>query len=291
MDQLVERQARMSEDKIIINGQTIRFDDIINNKFFLHRTIKKLAASFRSNKPFPHLVLDGLFSAALLELIFADFNSLNRKGWVRYFSARHFKKGSLPNTRFGPATQLYFDIIYSGPFLNFLSRLTSIEGLVTDPMLWGGGMHEIPQGGRFALHVDFNKHPITMLDNRLVLITYLNKEWSSSYGGALELWNTKQDGCVVKVEPVFGRSVLLYTSPITLHGHPDPVNTPNCRTRRSVAAYYYTNGRPASETEKFHGTIFPVQVDAATRMRFRATIRNFIPPVVYDVIAGCRRGK
>jgi Rps23 Pro-64 3,4-dihydroxylase Tpa1-like proline 4-hydroxylase len=38
------------------------------------------------------------------------------------------------------------------------------------------------------MHVDFNQHSVTRLDNRLVFITYLNKNWRSSYGGALELW-------------------------------------------------------------------------------------------------------
>jgi hypothetical protein len=291
MHQNVDRQKHPSEDKITINDRTLRFDDIVNGKFFVPRTIKKLSASYHSNKPFPHLVFDGLFSSTLLELIVDEFYSVNRKDWARYYSAYHFKTGSLPNTRFGHATQLYFDTIYSASFLDFLCKLTSIEGLITDPLLWGGGMHEIPKGGQFALHIDFNKHPVTMLDTRLVLITYLNKKWNSSYGGALELWDNEQNRCVVKVEPVFGRSVLFCQSPTSLHGHPDPVTTLDCRLRRSVAAYYYTNGRPASETEKLHGTIFPIQLDRASRMKFRTTVRSFIPPAIYDLIAGDKRFK
>jgi hypothetical protein len=276
------------KDNITINGKTLYFDDIVNLDFLVHKNVKKLAASFRSNKPFPHLVFDGLFSPKLLELIHADFDRINRKVWARYNSAYEIKNGSLPNTRFGRASQLYFDTIYSGPFLDFISNLTAIEGLVTDPVLWAGGMHEIPKGGKFALHTDFNKHPVTMLDNRLVFITYLNKDWKPSYGGTLELWDKEQDMCVVKVEPVFGRSILFYQSASSLHGQPDPVEAPNCQTRRSVAAYYYTNGRPDSQTEKFHGTIYSTQVDLATLMKFRANIRSFIPPVLYDLVAGAK---
>ena len=36
-----------------------------------------------------------------------------------------------------------------------------IDGLITDPMLCGGGLHKIPAGGRFAVHADFNRHPVT----------------------------------------------------------------------------------------------------------------------------------
>jgi 2OG-Fe(II) oxygenase superfamily len=289
MNQNVDPREHLLDDKVIINGRTLCFDDIINSDFLLPKTIKKLAASFRSNKPFPHLVSDGLFSPTLLELVYDDFSHVDRKGWARYYSRYHFKEGSLPNTRFARATQLYFDTVYSGPFLDFISRVTSIGGLITDPALWGGGLHEIPKGGQFALHIDFNKHPVTLLDNRLVLITYLNKEWNSSYGGALELWDQGRKRCVVKVEPVFGRSILFYQSALSLHGHPDPVDTPDCRTRRSIAAYYYTNGRPDSETQQLHGTIYPMQVDPERLMKLRANVRSFIPPVLYDLIAGTKR--
>ena len=42
-------------------------------------------------------------------------------------------------------------------------------------------------GGKFALRTDFTQHTMTKLENRLIFITYLNKDWLPSYGGALEL--------------------------------------------------------------------------------------------------------
>ena len=69
-----------------------------------------------------------------------------------------------------------------------LCAVTGIDDLIVDPTLFGGGMHAMPSGGRFDLHTDFQQHPRTKLDNRLVLITYLNPDWREDYGGMLELW-------------------------------------------------------------------------------------------------------
>jgi hypothetical protein len=41
--------------------------------------------------------------------------------------------------------------------------------------------------------------------------------------------------------------VIFSTTDFSYHGHPEPLNCPDNRSRRSLALYYYTNGRPASE--------------------------------------------
>jgi hypothetical protein len=40
------------------------------------------------------------------------------------------------------------------------------------------------------------------------------------------------------------------TTDYSYHGHPDPLSCPPDRSRRSLALYYYTNGRPAEEVEQ-----------------------------------------
>jgi hypothetical protein len=46
--------------------------------------------------------------------------------------------------------------------------------------------------------------------------------------------------CVVRVEPLFGRAVIFNTDLDSFHGHPDPLNCPPDRSRRSIATYYYS---------------------------------------------------
>ena len=46
------------------------------------------------------------------------------------------------------------------------------------------------------------------------------------------------------------------TSEISYHGHPEPLTCPDGWTRKSIATYYYTNGRPAHEDVDAHSTTF-----------------------------------
>ena len=44
-----------------------------------------------------------------------------------------------------------------------------------------------------------------------------------------------------------GRFVVFSSTDFTYHGHPQPQTSPKDRLRRSIALYYFTNGRPAKE--------------------------------------------
>jgi len=274
----------LQEDHVVIGGTALPLNEILNGAFFAPEKIEALAAEFRRNAPFPHLVFEGLFNPRLLELIHADFDRLNWSDWRRFDNSHEYKLGSLPNTRFGNATQLYFNTIHSNAFIDFLQKVTGVDGLIPDPMLNAGGLHEIPKGGRFAMHIDFNQHPFTKLDNRLVFITYLNKDWLPSYGGALELQSMDDENCKVEIEPIFGRSALFYHSSKSFHGHPNPVNAPNGRARRSAAAYFYSNGRSDNETTDFHTTLFPKAIKISRHQKFMNVVKYVTPPVVVDAV-------
>ncbi len=275
--------AEASGDQIIINGVSIRLDEIVDEAFFAPKRIEALREAFASAKPFPHLSIDGLFAPKLLELVLADFDRLNWSDWRRYDSQYEVKRGSAPKTWLGHASQLYFSTIYSGRFVDFLERVAGITGLITDPELFAGGLHDIPTGGKFAMHVDFNQHAVTRLDNRLVFITYLNKDWRSSYGGSLELMNVEGGKeSAVEIVPEFGRTALFYQSSKSLHGHPKPVDAPNGRHRRSAAAYYYSNGRPDGDGPEFHTTQFAKAVEPPKHEKLTNIAKYLLPPVLID---------
>jgi Rps23 Pro-64 3,4-dihydroxylase Tpa1-like proline 4-hydroxylase len=246
-----------------------------------------LHREFVTAQPFPHIVIDGLFDSVHLDAILREFDGVDRADWISYDNANEVKFGTRPNAQLGPAAQAYFDTIHRGQFVSFLSALTGIPGLVPDPMLRGGGLHEIPVGGQFKVHTDFTRHTDTLLDNRLVVITYLNKEWQPSYGGALELWT--KDACVREVLPLFGRTIIFSQSAESLHGHPRPVATPDGRTRRSVAAYFYTNGRPDASPPERVGTKFLFPAQETARQRLARAARYIVPPILIDGVKMARR--
>ncbi|HET6378305.1 MAG TPA: 2OG-Fe(II) oxygenase [Methylocella sp.] len=269
-------------DYAVIKGRTLAFDELVDESFFAPEKVSELAEAFRNNQPFPHLVFENLFSPALLELIYDEFDDLNSKDWRRLNTVNEVKRGSRPNTRFGHATELYFSIIHSSKFVNFIQKVSGIEGLIPDVTLNNAGMHDIPTGGKFGVHIDFNKHWVTMLDNRLVFITYLNKDWLPEYGGTLELWRAEPRQCEVKVVPAFGRSVLFAHTDRSFHGHPDPVNAPDGRSRRSLAAYFYSNGGLAAGRTTYHTTIFATPGPLTPAQKVAAAIKYVTPPAAID---------
>ena len=58
--------------------------------------------------------------------------------------------------------------------------------------------------------------------------------------------------CKKKVLPVFNKMVIFSTTDNSNHGHPDPLNCPNDMSRKSIATYYYTKGRPLIEIDKMY---------------------------------------
>ena len=140
------------------------------------------------------------------------------------------------------------------------------------------------RGGRLGIHADFNRHPRFDLDRRLNLLVYLNKDWREEYGGHLELWNRGMTHCEVKILPVFNRVVLFSTTDFTYHGHPDPLACPEGMTRKSLALYYYTNGRPTDEVSGGHTTLFRPRTQEDFRLTRRQRVRRVaaavLPPIL-----------
>jgi hypothetical protein len=85
------------------------------------------------------------------------------------------------------------------------------------------------------------------LDRRLNVLIYLNKDWEESYGGHLQLWDKDMKYCKKKYLPKFNSMVVFGTTDFSNHGHPDALTCPDDRSRKSIATYYYSNGRPKEE--------------------------------------------
>ena len=131
------------------------------------------------------------------------------------------------------------------------------ETLITDPYLAGGGLHELKDGGHLNVHADFNQHPKMKLDRRLNILIYLNHKWGENNGGHLELWNKEMKECEKKILPIFNRMVVFSTTDFSYHGNPNEVIVNEDNSRKSIALYYYSNGRPSSERKLgLHSTIF-----------------------------------
>jgi len=248
---------------------------------------------YANGNPFPHLSFPDFFNPGMLNQVLAEFPDLAALDTIRYNNPNEKKFASRGEKGMGPHTLAFIHFLNSAPFLEFLQTLTSIEEtLLGDPYLIGGGLHEIKRGGLLKVHADFNKHTHTGLDRRLNVLVYLNKDWKEEYGGHFELWDRNMERSVQKVLPTFNTLALFSTTDYSYHGHPDPLNCPEDRSRKSIALYYYTNGRPAKEINPDlleHSTLFKARKGHEAEVvgeanNWKQTIKQFIPPILVDLI-------
>lgn len=204
----------------------------------------------------------------------SEFPDLSNAHSREFKNRKEVKFAGYGEQSFGPNTKIFMHFLNSEPFLNFLQILTGIkETLICDPYFSGGGQHEIKKGGFLKVHADFNKHPKLGLDRRINVLVYLNKDWNESYGGHFELWDEEMKNCVKKIPPTFNTMAIFSTTDFSYHGHPDPLNCPSNMSRKSLALYYYSNGRPKNEINdglENHSTIFKERLNGdADRKAFK----------------------
>ena len=241
--------------------------------------------------PFPNIVFDDFFNEELLNQVTADFPDLaKQKNILAYNSPNEKKLAAKGEQYFSDAAKLLTHFLNSQPVLEFLQELTGIkEVLMPDPYFVGGGYHEIKPGGLLKVHADFNKHELTKLDRRINLLVYLNKDWEESFGGHFELWDKDMTRSYKKILPIFNRVAIFSTTDFSYHGHPDVLTCPPDRSRKSLALYYYTNGRPTSEiSDTPHNTLFVnragVKNDIREPVTLRSVVVDLIPPILTKAI-------
>ena len=199
---------------------------------------------YREAEPYAHFVLDNLFAPDVLKAVLKEWprgdnssESHNDGTFVRK------KLGTTWKTDFGPMTRQCFTALSAPAFLKTLEKVTGMWGLMPDPYQFGGGLHATGTDGKLAIHADYNKHPFFGLDRRLNLLIYLNEGWTDDNAGWLELWDQDMSACAKRVLPVFNRTVLFSTNSTSYHGQPEPIVGPDSLWRKSIALYYFSNGR------------------------------------------------
>ena len=273
-------------DAIRIRGVTLPLAELVDRKLFEAESVAALRERLLGGAPFPHLVLEGIFNPLLLELVREEFDTVGSEVWTALANRYENTRRSALGARLGPAAQLYFDVVNSGWFTAWLSSISNVPYLLSDPKLFGGGLHESRTGAHFAVHCDFRYHRFVGLKNEMVFITYLNKGWQPEWGGALELWDAQGKQCQAQVQPEFGRTVLMRTVPGSYHGHPSPLEAPQDRPRRSITAYYYTSPHIGQAREDEVASTFL----KATRVdKVKTAARMLAPPLLWSAARKFKR--
>lgn len=217
-----------------------------------------LRENFASARPFRHVVIEDFFTQEFLHALVREFPDFASGNFIGDDGAAGGKSTNAKVRGLGPAYQTLDEAIQGAPFLRLMEQITGIDNLLYDPFYLGGGTHENRNGQSLAAHVDFNYHPSERWHRRLNLIVYLNDDWQESWGGALELYRDPYADAApaVRVVPSLSRAVLFETTEHSWHGF-DTIRLPESeaqRTRKSIALYFYSKDRPASEAAPRHTT-------------------------------------
>lgn len=226
---------------------------------FFNEDLSGFGQKYQGGLPFPHLVVDDAFDENFLDSVteeFPDLEVLKKKDNTK---TTH-NKGHLSNfNEMGPITKEFFQFLNGAFFIEQLEELSGIKGLVPDPHLVGAGLHCTGRGGYLKVHADFNIHPRTLLQRRINVLIYLNKDWVNEWGGALGLWDKEVRNELVTIFPKFNRMVVFDTSSDSFHGHPEPMNCPKNVNRKSVSVYYYS--LPEAASIEPHSTLYVPRSD------------------------------
>ena len=203
-----------------------------------------LVHQYRENKPCPHVLLSDFLEPDVALQMAREFPRASTDQWTQYKHANENKLGMAKRQLFPPTLGAVVDELNSCEFVAWISELTGIPGLLPDPMLEGGGLHQSGRGGYLNVHTDFSMHHFQPHWRRRVnLILYLNPAWQEEWGGSIELWERRQgkmDRCAAKYLPLLNNALIFTTDSESLHGFPDPLTCPESESRKSLALYYYT---------------------------------------------------
>lgn len=216
---------------------------------------------FLKAKPFRHVVIENFFEEDKIERMLQDFPSAD-KAVAFVEMGRLIGKNVVEDVSgISPFYKELYAYIRSEPFLDAVSQITGIPGLLPDETMFGGGTHENINGSELTPHIDFNYDPRGKLHRRLNLLLYLNKEWDESWGGSIELHSDPHhpDNNEIKyIVPIFNRCVIFETSEYSWHGFPQirlPENKQNL-SRKSFSIFLYTKERPDEEIAAPHSTVY-----------------------------------
>ena len=261
-------------------GNLDSFDPIVSRMLPLQRLEQekdRLREAYLAAKPYPHLIIDGLWDPEVLSRVISEFPRKGQRDWVQYETPHELKQTSRGLFGLSPFTQLFLMEVCSPRFLKVMGAVTGHEHLVADPLYHGGGLHESFRGGWLNLHTDWRQHPSLPLARQLNMIIYLNKDWDPAWGGALELWNPGASEAGAKTDCHFNRTLIFPTTDTSLHGFPTPIACPEDRTRKSISLFYWTMDESAVKTAQ-NINFLP----GKPQTRLKAALRSFVPPIVFE---------
>ena len=196
-------------------------------------------AEYHEDIETPHIVFEDFLDRTLAKQVASEFPPVGDTRWTHNYHFNERKMGYDLNYDLPPSVKKLVEALSSKAFIEYIKKLTKIDGLVPD-YDHSTAMHYALAGGFINLHMDPNVHVSNHhLERRVNLLLYLNRNWKESFGGELQIWDSDVTKCYKKVLPAFNRCIIFDTKKV-MHGFPDPITCPKDDGRKAVVMYYFT---------------------------------------------------
>ncbi|MGI8807036.1 MAG: 2OG-Fe(II) oxygenase [Acidimicrobiales bacterium] len=128
-------------------------------------------------------------------------------------------------------------------FTAWLSAVTGIDGLKTDPDGSWGALRQSGDGVEGKIHVPPAQHPDKPWYRRLTLILHLTDGLTEANGGCFQLWDSPDGPPRTVIPPLFNSAVVFLSFPSAFH-NASRTNLGPGQMRRVMQALYYTENPP-----------------------------------------------
>lgn len=233
MDTHLVNQPKVHIDKLDIQNVDSFFGEWVSSQ----EKQAEFAKSFATAYPYEHIVIDNFLSEQTAKNLSKGFPSPD-KTWHKYYNPLEVKFALDDLEKMPKCHEEMFRVLCHPALTEIIAKICGIEDLEIDPFLVGAGLHAHPRFGRLAMHLDFEKNPISGKERRLNLILFLNNEWKPEWNGGLELWEKNMSKCGNKVVPKFNTAIIFRTNDISFHGLPEPILCPEGIFRQTLAFYW-----------------------------------------------------
>ena len=202
----------------------------------------RLAKQYRDNQPCPHILLKDFLEPEVALTMAEEFPRPDSAAWTQYKHPNENKLGMPSRELFPPTIAAVTEELNSPEFTAWVSQLTGIPNLISDPMLEGGGLHQSGPGGYLNVHTDFSMHHFhTQLAPARESDSVSEPELAARSGAERSnCGNAEMKRCAAKYPPMVNHALIFTTDERSLHGFPDPLTCPAGQSRKSLALYYYT---------------------------------------------------
>jgi len=143
------------------------------------------------------------------------------------------------------------DSFHDQGVVDLVSKITNINGLVSDPSLYAGGISRMDYGHFLNPHIDNSHDGNRKKYRRLNLLFYVTPDLKERDGGNFELWDSKVLR-PLKIPCKFNRLVVMETNPFSYHS----VDRINEDVKRCCVSNYYFSDSSQSGRDYYHVTSF-----------------------------------